>query len=359
MQSQYDFSIKDIDHWCLKGDNDSCQCEDPLQPTPRSEIRAWTKAHWGNVQQINNLVEEDLPDPDIAFFGGSVVEKMDGKWFGTKEDPRLKGLTKTFNKHFTNLDGDATDDDSLTAVALGVAGDTNPSVLWRLLHGEMPDEFNPKIWWLELGLNDLGRTQCSEEVVVLGILRVVEEIMNKKPDAKIVINALFPMAQLRNGPSQTKDLGLEESFGKKPKRPKKGGRGRAKFDGPKRSLENIPRADGDFIGTDERGLRDRPIKMNPEKKAQHKYNPVTHRENKVPLWSSITAVNKELRKFCNKHENVYFFDSTNVFTERDGKYYTLRQDMIFATGIPTEKGFDVWEGRVAGRAREILAEGNR
>jgi hypothetical protein len=37
----------------------------------------------------------------------------------------------------------------------------------------MPASFNPKIWWLELGMNDLGRTQCSEEVVILGILRVV------------------------------------------------------------------------------------------------------------------------------------------------------------------------------------------
>ena len=42
-------------------------------------------------------------------------------------------------------------------------------------------------------MNDLTRMQCSEEIVVLGILRVVEEIRLRKPDAKIVINSLLPM----------------------------------------------------------------------------------------------------------------------------------------------------------------------
>lgn len=42
-------------------------------------------------------------------------------------------------------------------------------------------------------MNDLTRMQCSEEIVVLGVLRVVEEIRLRKPDAKIVINSLLPM----------------------------------------------------------------------------------------------------------------------------------------------------------------------
>jgi hypothetical protein len=49
----------------------------------------------------------------------------------------------------------------------------------------MPYDFNPKVWWLILGMNDLTRMQCSEEIVVLGILRVVEEIMMRKPDDKL------------------------------------------------------------------------------------------------------------------------------------------------------------------------------
>lgn len=45
----------------------------------------------------------------------------------------------------------------------------------------------------------MGRTRCSEEVVILGVLRVVEEILNKKPNANIVINSLLPMAEFRGG----------------------------------------------------------------------------------------------------------------------------------------------------------------
>merc|ERR1712032_988432 len=63
----------------------------------------------------------------------------------------------------------------------------------KIQHDEMPYDFNPKVWWLVLGMNDLTRLQCSEEIVVLGVLRVAEEIKLRKPDAKIVINSLLPM----------------------------------------------------------------------------------------------------------------------------------------------------------------------
>ena len=54
-------------------------------------------------------------------------------------------------------------------------------------------------------MNDLTRMQCSEEIVVLGILRIVEEIRLRKPDAHIVINSLPPMVNFqRNGNEQPK-----------------------------------------------------------------------------------------------------------------------------------------------------------
>mmetsp|Transcript_32875 Transcript_32875/g.67526 ORF Transcript_32875/g.67526 Transcript_32875/m.67526 type:complete len:392 (+) Transcript_32875:138-1313(+) len=71
----------------------------------------------------------------------------------------------------------------------------------------MPYDFNPKVWWLLLGMNDLTRMQCSEEIVVLGILRVVEEIRLRKPDAKIVINSLLPMVnfdEMKKGDEEVK-----------------------------------------------------------------------------------------------------------------------------------------------------------
>lgn len=55
-------------------------------------------------------------------------------------------------------------------------------------------------------MNDLTRMQCSEEIVVLGILRVVEEIMLRKPDAYIVINSLLPMLDYRSEDVKMSDV---------------------------------------------------------------------------------------------------------------------------------------------------------
>ena len=56
----------------------------------------------------------------------------------------------------------------------------------------MPNGLNPRVWWILIGANDLGIGQCSEEAVVLGILRLAEFIATQKPGSKIVINSILP-----------------------------------------------------------------------------------------------------------------------------------------------------------------------
>jgi hypothetical protein len=56
----------------------------------------------------------------------------------------------------------------------------------------MPDSLYPSVWWILIGGNDLNIGQCSEEVVVLGILRLAESISEQKPGAMIVINSILP-----------------------------------------------------------------------------------------------------------------------------------------------------------------------
>jgi hypothetical protein len=53
----------------------------------------------------------------------------------------------------------------------------------------------------------------------------------------------------------------------------------------------------------------KPVKMSAAQMKQKKYN-VLHRKRKVPLWTSINAINSILKKFCAKHDGVYFFDAT-------------------------------------------------
>jgi hypothetical protein len=116
--SRYDLSIGKVDHWCLRGDNDSCRCEDPLQPQARGEFRSWSKAHKSNVALVQGAVES-ATSIDIAFLGESVVEEMDGRWFGDKTNTLLSELAKIFDKNFSKEKGG-----KLDGLAIGVAGDT-------------------------------------------------------------------------------------------------------------------------------------------------------------------------------------------------------------------------------------------
>jgi lysophospholipase L1-like esterase len=231
INSAYDLSLSQVDHWCVRGDNDSCRCEDPLEPSPRSEFKSWVAAHKANVAEVNlyralygdmpSMIDEEGGKPrakiDVAFLGESVVEAMDGRWLGkhiigkssTRQQQQQQQnsssgknfpmINETFEKIFRKDKGG-----ELEGVALGIAGDTTSNVLWRIMNDEMPYDFNPKVWWLVLGMNDLTRMQCSEEIVVLGVLRVVEEIRLRKPDAKIVINSLLPMINYQDGSVEPK-----------------------------------------------------------------------------------------------------------------------------------------------------------
>lgn len=268
----------------------------------------------------------------------------------------------------------------------------------------MPDAFNPKIWWLEIGLNDLGRSQCSEEVVVLGVLRIVEEILDKKNGAMVVINSLFPMADLRGGtkPGENdfKD-GFDKSLRTRPTATLEKERGRMGNGGKKLDTNLADAGDSTHIshlkdddsrrrskkgakkgqGRDKEGRRtlgkvedsaghrqvllgrnkeDKVIKMKDNKETQKKFKPVTHQERKLPLWTSITAVNRQLRRFAEKHQNnVFFFDSTRIFTEREGgNTFILKTDMISIRGHPSPKGFEAWEKEIVERATSLLSDGD-
>lgn len=274
------------------------------------------------------------------------------------------------------------------------------------MNGEMPNDFNPKIWWLEVGLNDLGRSQCSEEVVVLGILRIVEEILDKKKDATVVINSLFPLADLRGGlrPGESdykdsfnsalrqrptdklskngkrsrrsggkrhgkrpgSDAGRtehgdsthiahlkpdNEGRRRKPRKPKAGHSGKRLLKRKTDDGEGEPRSL--VFGWRE---KEKAVKMQAHKDIQKKYNPVTHRERKLPLWTSVSAINLQLKKFANKHDQVHFFDVTEIFTDReDNDTYILKTDLISVRGHPSRRGYEKWEQEVIVKAKALLA----
>lgn len=63
----------------------------------------------------------------------------------------------------------------------------------------MPPGLDPKVWWIGIGINDLLLNECSEKAVVLGVLRVAEEIRLARPNAVVVINSVLPIQTNRWG----------------------------------------------------------------------------------------------------------------------------------------------------------------
>lgn len=70
-------------------------------------------------------------------------------------------------------------------------------LLYRMQNGEMPESLHPKLWWILIGTNDLGRG-CSGDTIVAGNIRIVQEIRNRHEShnheivAPIIINSILP-----------------------------------------------------------------------------------------------------------------------------------------------------------------------
>jgi len=359
VSSALDLKLGNIDHWCLRGGDDACRCEDPLIPSARSEAKAWGSAHGRNKKAVGEAIaairsaqvqaggggggggggapwssglysnevgdddglawfedgyqddwatgygggddydplgrdlSSDATQLDVVFLGDSITEQRIGKFFG-KDMEKFKSNAKVFRKNYSREAGA-----KYEGLALGIAGDTAPNLLWRIMHGEMPDDLNPRIWWITIGTNDLGATQCSEEVTLLGILRVVEEILNRKPAAQIVINSVLPMSQEKSG--------ILEITGRK-------GRGRKK----KGSATTV-------------------------------------------FWPSVKAVNKQLQKFADKHKSVKFFDATDIFTEQVGNRLVIDHTLMEDGVHPTPAGYKAWDKEIIKRIDTIESkdDGNK
>ena len=386
INSKYDLTLGSIDHWCLFGDDNNCQCEDPLVPMGKHSSRKWTAQHKENMKVATEAVmklidvssskewndyegytpglddgwieggdddwvfakgarfgddyyayEDDEfigdynPDQgyadagdtttgaatdadgetrrrklkstglDVVFIGDSITEQRQGTSHGEHVDDYMS-IKEVFDKTFTKDKGGDFD-----GIAMGIAGDTAPNVLWRLMNGENPYGLEPKVWWVHVGINDISIKGCSEEVALLGILRVVEEIQNTRPDAKIVINSILPVR--RN------EEGLLEHIGKH---------------------------------NEDQALRKKELNMIDSSLSPKRMH--------VDLWPSIVSINEELSKFASKHKGIKFFNADEVFVEEreDAKY--LKVDLMSDPVHPNLSGHKKWNNAIKKKLHEVLKD---
>jgi hypothetical protein len=143
----------------------------------------------------------------------------------------------------------------------------------------MPSDLTAKVFWLATGINDLISGFCSEEVVVLGTLRLADEIYFHHSESIIVIQGILPWSRNPDG-----------------------------------SLDDFSHRTG--------GLGHHPHHPS-------KVYSVDKAKRRFSLWPSIQRINQELEKFCAVHDHLVYFDVDDLFLGTMGnKHYKSKQKHI-------------------------------
>ncbi|KAL7557717.1 hypothetical protein ACA910_018511 [Epithemia clementina (nom. ined.)] len=253
IQLDYDFKATQIDHWCLFGDDSACTCDDFSEPVPREEIKGWMEAHNANKKRY-----KAGGDYDIVFLGDDLIEELNGTWLNITAPAGVE-IKENFIKTFG---GENEDKEQMEALALGIAGDSSSNLLWRIEHGELPDNIVSKVFWISIGSNDLAKGGCSEEATMLGILHVAEEVAVRNPYARVVIQGILPRS----------------------------------LDGSGFLVPHTVPTSSKIFGS----------------KHTESYYSEEARKN-LQLWPSIQNVNQQLWEFCKNHETIIYVDVNALF----------------------------------------------
>jgi len=181
----------------------------------------------------------------------------------------------------------------------------------------MPNTMQSKVFWLMTGINDLVRGGCSEEVAVLGILRLADEIYFSNPNSVIVIQGILPYSEHSDGSLV-------------PPKPKK--------------VQHL-------LG------RDKNVKA-------QAYKSIKSALINGGLWPSIQHINAELAKFCAKHEHLVFFDASKLFLGTMSNHvYQSKDDHIITALLSggkklTSEGYRVLGDAIVEELERIIYDDN-
>lgn len=103
---------------------------------------------------------------DLVFVGDSITHS----WERASGSPVLADLRKTYS-----------------VLVLGYGGDQTQHVVWRMANGEL-DGYKAKLFMLMIGTNNGGKP----ENVAAGIKKIVSQIRERHPEAKVLLLPIFP-----------------------------------------------------------------------------------------------------------------------------------------------------------------------
>ncbi|HEY9028191.1 MAG TPA: GDSL-type esterase/lipase family protein [Burkholderiaceae bacterium] len=138
----------------------------------------WLPRHERKLEERSRLVAAGTP-PELVFIGDSITEGWE------------KSGSAIWERHYAKYH----------ALDLGFGGDATENVLWRLQHGEI-DGIAPKVVVLMIGTNNTGHRAEDPRTTAAGIKRVLEEIRQRLPAAKVLLLAIFPRGERPDDPQR-------------------------------------------------------------------------------------------------------------------------------------------------------------
>lgn len=153
---------------------------------------------------------------------------------------------------------------------------------------------NPQVIWVLIGTNDFGITFCSAEMVVIGIVRVIEELLVRKPASTIVLEGLLPRTYNRKG----------------------------------------------YVS-----------KGRSRKWWKHKSPPAM-----PSLWDDIEAVNEELKNYADSRAKVEYFETFVFFVDKDAPDESLQIDGKLMPDFlhPSAQGYTLWGQEIVEKLKSII-----
>ena len=142
-----------------------------VTPAPLQEVWAmdwWMPRHDKKLLDIRAAVAAGR-NPDLVFIGDSITHG----W----ENVGSKAWDRSFARY--------------NAIGLGYGGDRTENVLWRLQHGEL-DGYRAKVVVLMIGTNNTGDRQEDPATTAAGVRRLLDEIQQRQPQARVLLLAVFP-----------------------------------------------------------------------------------------------------------------------------------------------------------------------
>lgn len=145
-------------------------------PSPRTIEYSWMSVDTWNKMQAEDVAVAEKGGVDLLFVGDSITA-------GWNWDIWQKNFAEYNPANF------------------GVGGDHTGNLLWRLQHGDKGN-LKPKLVVLLIGVNNFGHLNETPAQVFDGIKAVVNTLRENYPNAKILVNGVFPFKESATSPKR-------------------------------------------------------------------------------------------------------------------------------------------------------------